>query len=136
MAVQGPLVRSVRDARLALAAMAQGDPVDTHWVDAPLAGPPPRSIHVALVAQNPGGFTHPAQVAAVQQAGRHLAAAGYVVDEVMLPDPVSKIGHTAAVYLFDDRGRVRQIVGQMALASADIPAIAADLEPLAHRASG
>jgi Asp-tRNA(Asn)/Glu-tRNA(Gln) amidotransferase A subunit family amidase len=29
MAVQGPLTRSVRDARLALAAMAQGDPLDT-----------------------------------------------------------------------------------------------------------
>jgi amidase len=70
MAVQGPLVRSVRDARLTLAAMAQGDPVDARWVDAPLAGPPlPCSIHVALVAQNPGGFTHPAQAEAVRQAG-------------------------------------------------------------------
>ena len=52
------------------------------------------------------------------------------------PDPVSKISHTAAVYLFDDQGRVQRIVGQMALASADIPGIAAALEPLARRASG
>ncbi|HJU19965.1 MAG TPA: amidase [Stellaceae bacterium] len=87
MAVQGPLVRSLRDARLALAAMAKGDPLDTRWVDAPLAGPPvPRPIRVALVAENPGGFTHPAQAEAVRQAGRHLAAAGYAVDEVMPPD--------------------------------------------------
>jgi len=60
MAVQGPLTRSVRDARLALAAMAQGDLLDTRWVDVPLTGaalPPP--IRVALVAQNPGGFTRP-----------------------------------------------------------------------------
>jgi len=87
MAVQGPLTRSVRDARLALAVMAHGDPVDTRWADVPLDGPPaPRPIHVALVAQNPGGSTHPAQAEAVRQAGRHLAAAGYAVDEVTSPD--------------------------------------------------
>jgi amidase len=86
MAVQGPLTRSVRDARLALAAMAQGDPVDTRWVDAPLKGPAlSRPIRVALVGHNPG-FTHPAQAEAVQQAGRHLAGAGYAVEEVMPPD--------------------------------------------------
>jgi amidase len=87
MAVQGPVTRSVRDARLALAAMAQGDPLDTRWADVPLDGRPvPRPIRVALVAQNPGGFTHPAQAEAVRQAGRHLAAAGYAVDEVVPPD--------------------------------------------------
>ena len=46
----------------------------------------PRPTHVALVAQNPGGFTHPAQAEAVRQAGRHLAAAGYAVEEVTPPD--------------------------------------------------
>jgi amidase len=87
MAVQGPLTRSVRDARLALSAMAQGDPCDTRWADVPLEGPAlPRPIRVALVPQNPGGFTHPAQAEAVRQAGRHLATAGYAVDEVMPPD--------------------------------------------------
>ena len=87
MAVEGPLARSVRDARLALAAMARGDPVDTRWADAPLAGPPvSRPIHVALVAHNPGGFTHPAQAEAVRQVGRHLSAAGYAVEEVAPPD--------------------------------------------------
>jgi amidase len=87
MAVQGPLTRTVRDARLALDVMAAGDPIDTRWVDVPLTGPPPpRPIRVALVAHNPGGFTHPAQTEAVQRAGRHLAAAGYAVDEVTPPD--------------------------------------------------
>jgi amidase len=87
MSVQGPLSRSVRDARTALGAMAQGDPVDTRWVDAPLTGPPvPRPIGVALVPHNPGGSTHPAQIEAVRQAGRHLAAAGYAVDEISPPD--------------------------------------------------
>ena len=80
MAVEGPLARSVRDARLALMVTAQGDPCDTRWADTPLVGPPvPRPIRVALVTQNPGGFTHPVQADAVRQAGRHLAAAGYAV---------------------------------------------------------
>ena len=46
----------------------------------------PRPIRVALATQNPGGFTHPAQAEAVRQAGRHLAAAGYAVEEVAPPD--------------------------------------------------
>lgn len=87
MSVQGPHTRSVRDARLALAAMAQGDRRDWKWADMPLAGPAaPRPLRVALVAEVPGGSTHPAQAAAVRQAGAHLAAAGYQVEEVLPPD--------------------------------------------------
>lgn len=87
MSVQGPHTRSVRDARLALAAMARGDRRDWKWSDMPLQGPAPtRPLRVALVPQVPGGATHPAQAEAVRQAGRHLAAAGYVVDEVLPPD--------------------------------------------------
>ena len=88
MSTQGPHTRSVRDARLALAAMSQADRRDWKWADMPLEGPPPvRPIRVALVPQVPGGFTHPSQAEAVRQAGRHLQAAGYQVDEVMPPDP-------------------------------------------------
>jgi len=87
MSTQGPLTRSVRDARLALAVMAKGDPRDTRWADAPLLGPPvARPIRAALLPEVPGGFTHPAQAAAVRQAGRHLAAAGYAVEEVAPPE--------------------------------------------------
>jgi amidase len=87
MSTQGPLTRTVRDARLALAVMAKGDPRDTRWVDAPLAGPsPPRPLRVALAPVIPGGFTHPAQSEAVRTAGRHLAAAGYAVEEVLPPE--------------------------------------------------
>jgi amidase len=93
MSVQGPLTRTIRDARLALAAMARGDDRDTRWVPAPLEGPPPpRPIRVALVPEVPGGFTHPAQSAAVRTAGRHLSAAGYAVEEVMPPDIEAIIG--------------------------------------------
>jgi amidase len=41
---------------------------------------------VALVPYNPGGYTHPAQAEAVRQAGRHLAAAGYTLEEIAPPD--------------------------------------------------
>jgi amidase len=41
---------------------------------------------VALMPQVPGGTTHPAQAEAVRTAGRHLAAAGYHVEEVLPPD--------------------------------------------------
>lgn len=85
MAVQGPHTRTVRDCRLALAAMAKGDPRDTRWVDVALEGAPlPK--RVALVVDNPGGTLHPAQADAVRTAGRHLAAAGYEVEEVAPPD--------------------------------------------------
>jgi amidase len=85
MSVQGPLARSVRDLRLALSVMAQGDPRDTRWADSPLIGPPaPR--RAALMPEVPGGYTHPVQAEAVRAAGRHLAAAGYAVEETAPPD--------------------------------------------------
>ncbi len=87
MAVQGPHTRTVRDARLALEVMARGDRRDWRWNDVPMQGPPPaRPIKVALVPEFPGCKTHPAQAAAVRQAGKHLQAAGYVVDEILPPD--------------------------------------------------
>jgi amidase len=87
MAVQGPHTRSVRDARLALEVMARGDVRDWRWNDVPMRGAPPaRPIKVALVPEFPKATTHPAQAAAVRQAGKHLQAAGYVVDEVLPPD--------------------------------------------------
>jgi amidase len=87
MAVQGPHTRTVRDARLALEVMARGDRRDWRWNDVPLRGPPPaRPIKVAIVPEFPGSKTHPAQAAAVRQAGKHLQGAGYVVEEIMPPD--------------------------------------------------
>ncbi|MBS0221751.1 MAG: amidase [Proteobacteria bacterium] len=87
MAVQGPHTRTVRDARLALEVMARGDRRDWRWNDVPMQGPPPaRPIKVAIVSEFPGTKTHPAQTAAVRQAGKHLQAAGYVVEEILPPD--------------------------------------------------
>jgi amidase len=84
MAVQGPLTRTVRDARLALQVMSARDTSDNRWVDVPLEGPPVRK-RVALVTQASGAPAHPGAAAAVREAGRRLAAAGYEVDEVEPP---------------------------------------------------
>src|SRR5690606_41292664 len=76
MSVQGPLARSVADARLGLHAMAQPDPRDPWWVPAPLAGPAlPRPIKVAMIADAFGDGVHPAVKAAIEQAGKWLQAA-------------------------------------------------------------
>lgn len=96
MAVSGPLARTVRDLRLALAAMSVRDPRDPGWVPAPLIGEPlPRPIRVALVAQAEDIPIHPAAAAAVRTAGRYLAMAGYQVEEVSPPElrRVSELWH-------------------------------------------
>jgi amidase len=86
MAVQGPLTRSVRDARLALTAMAARDPRDPWWTPAPLVGDPPaRPIRAALVTTVEGIDIHPAAIAAVRDAGHCLAAAGYQIEEITPP---------------------------------------------------
>ena len=84
MSVQGPLARSVADVRLGLAAMAARDPRDPWWVPAPLEGPPlPRRVAVVTAPGDLGGAKlHPHVAAAIAQAARWLAEAGYeIVDE-------------------------------------------------------
>jgi amidase len=88
MAVQGPLTRRVRDARLALAAMAGTDPHDPRCVAMPLEGPSSaRPIRVALVTDPAGrGGVAPAVADSVRRAGRWLAEAGYAVEELEPPE--------------------------------------------------
>jgi amidase len=86
MAVQGPLTRSIRDARLALAALAGADRSDPRWTDVPLQGPPaPRPIRVALMAEPEGVPTRPELAAAARTAAKYLQRAGYAVEEVAPP---------------------------------------------------
>lgn len=49
---------------------------------------PPKPVRVALVPD--AGEVHPAVAQAVQSAGRLLAAAGYVVEEVCSAPPIPK----------------------------------------------
>jgi amidase len=84
MAVHGPLARSVRDLRVALAAMAQGDVRDPWWVPAPLEGPPPeRPIRVAVMDAD---SRLDASIAdALWQAAKWLEDAGYAVEQAASP---------------------------------------------------
>jgi amidase len=102
MSVQGPLAREVRDVRLALAAMAQGDARDPWWVPAPLEGPPlPAPIRVAVTTAPAGVPCHPAVAAAIDAAAGHLAAAGYAVEAVD-PPLVAEIARAWGVLLMTD----------------------------------
>jgi amidase len=85
MSVQGPLARSVADARLALSAMAQADMRDATWMPVSLTGPElPRPFGVAI-APSPFGDEVPEVIAAVKAAGKWLADAGFAVEEIVPP---------------------------------------------------
>lgn len=86
MSVQGPLTRSVRDARLALQVMSQGSPLDPQWTPAPLEHPAPnRRLRVAVFKRHAAYDADPGVVAAVEQAARWLAAAGCDLQELEPP---------------------------------------------------
>jgi len=89
LSVQGPLARTVRDLRLALAAMSARDPRDPWWIDAPLEGAPlPGRVRVAVVTEPEalGGVpVHPAVARALLQASAWLAEAGYEIVDTPTP---------------------------------------------------
>lgn len=90
MSVQGPLTRTVADARLALQVMSQGTPqslaLDPQWVPAPLEFADARhTTRVAVFRSWSHSPVDPTASAAVDQAARWLEAAGYTVEEVEPP---------------------------------------------------
>jgi amidase len=86
-AVSGPLARTIADVRIALAAMSGRDSRDPWWVPAPLEGPPvPKRAALCL---NPDGLDPVAEVkAAVADAGKRLARAGWTVEEISNSPPL------------------------------------------------
>lgn len=94
MSAQGPLTRSVADARLALAAMSQRDPRDPWWVPAPLEGPKPKGPIKVALAKIPQDMKVDVSVrAALRQAADDLEKSGYRVSEVEVPD-ITGVWHT------------------------------------------
>jgi amidase len=86
MSVQGPLTRTVADARLALQVMAQGSPLDPNWVPAPLNyADTQRPLRVAVFKRHAAYDVDPTVTAAVEQAAQWLAAAGCEIEEVEPP---------------------------------------------------
>lgn len=81
MAVSGPLARTVADLRLGLQVLMAADPRDPWHAPVPFAGPPaPR--RVALCVRPDGIEVAPEVEAALRDAARRLAAAGYAVTEI------------------------------------------------------
>ena len=85
MAVEGVMARRVSDVRLGLAIVSGAHPRDPDSVPVLLDLPRHESRSVALVAEPPGGDTHPEIAAAVRRAGDALADAGYDVVEAEPP---------------------------------------------------
>lgn len=87
MSAQGPLARTVADARLALEAMASDGGIDPVWVDARLHDKEDEiPTSVGLVNEVPGVDLHPGIRQALESAAAALAASGYMVEPVALPD--------------------------------------------------
>jgi amidase len=81
MSATGPIARTIEDLRVALAAMSAPDPRDPWWVPVPLEGPA-TPLHAAMCLR-PGGLRIAKEVeAAVLDAGRRLADAGWTVEEI------------------------------------------------------
>jgi amidase len=96
MTTNGPLTRSVRDARLGFEVLAMYDPRDNRQIPGPLRlEPVRRPIKIALVTHSDGPPVQPAVWAAVRRAGAYLQAAGYCVEEVNPPElhAVSELWH-------------------------------------------
>jgi amidase len=87
MNVTGVMARRVADVRLGLGLAVGMHPRDPLSLPLPLEVPSPAggSRRVALLAEPPGGDTHPEIAAAVRRAGAALDAAGYDVVEAVPP---------------------------------------------------
>jgi amidase len=86
MSVQGPLTRTVADARLALRVMSRGSALDPQWVDAPLVYPDAAQPTRVVLMRSWSGYAVDASVtAALDQAAAWLQAAGYEVEEAEPP---------------------------------------------------
>jgi amidase len=148
MSVQGPLTRSVADARLALQVMTQGSALDPQWVDAPLQQPDTatRRLRVAVFKHHAAYDADPSVVDAVAQAAVWLATAGCDVEEAEPPhfeegaqlwrqlvmDDLRR-GGQAAIESLGDAGVKAALAGYM----HGLPALDANatLEALARRFS-
>ena len=95
MSSTGLLARTIEDLRVGLAAMSAADLRDPWWVPVALEGP--RLPPVAALCLRPGGMQIAKEVeAAVLDAGRRLADAGWKVEEI---DDVPSIHEAADVQM-------------------------------------
>lgn len=114
--VQGPLARSVRDLRLAFAAMAQRDVRDPWWAPAPLESATSSSpVSVALCTELSGYACDPEVADALQRAARRLESAGYRVEPAQPP----RLRETADLWLSLTMADSRLLVEEALLRDGD-----------------
>jgi len=113
MAVAGPLARSIADLRLAFAAMAQRDPRDPWWTPAPLDGGDFQK-RAALIMAPDGLVVAPPVVAALDDAGARLRAAGWEVEKCAGPSFRRPAALQLALWLAEFRRGGAQAVRQEA----------------------
>jgi amidase len=112
--VQGPMARRVADVRLGLRVLMGAHPRDPWSIDAPFDGPSlGRPIRVAVVAEPPGGSTHPQVAATVRRAAQALAEAGYAVEEVCPPRYEDAISCWARLIMGDFNSVLEQLQPMM-----------------------
>jgi amidase len=116
MAVNGPMARSVRDLRAALAVISGSDPRDPWSVPLPAevaAHPETGPRAVAVIAEPEGGSTHRDVAASVRRAADALAGAGYKVQEVN-PPPIAAAFEIWSQLVFSEIGTMWPVMEALA----------------------
>src|SRR5262249_30519028 len=127
MHVKGPIARTVQDLRVSLAVMSAEDSRDPWSVPAALEGPP--MPQRAALCRRPGGMQVAREVeAAVLDAGRRLADAGWNVEEIADTPPLKEAAEVQeSLWLGDGFARLADAVerdgdpGAMAVVAAVRP---------------
>jgi amidase len=102
MLVEGPMARHVEDLRAALLGLAGPHVRDPRSLPVALTDLRPGDrLRIALVAEPPGGATHPEIAGAVRAAADHLADAGHEVVEATPPGYEEAIERWATLLLSD-----------------------------------
>jgi len=113
---QGVMARTVADVRAGLQTVAGHDPRDPVSVPAQLTDlVPGERLRVAVLAEPPGGSTHPGVAAAVRAAADALADAGHDVVEAVPPDyELSFLLWAAMLFteLHDIRDQIDLVMGE------------------------
>jgi amidase len=146
MSSQGPLTRTVRDARLALVAMSMANEQDATWVDAKLEYPDDASpVSVALVDHIDGIPIAPEVQAALVQAARSLEADGYIVERATPPSLAEGVEIWQSIVMTESRLNllpgveamddpvIRQSVHNMANCGATVDDTAGYIKAIAQR---
>ena len=123
MCVEGVMARHVADVRRGLEIVSGMSPRDPQSVPVPLEVARPPARRVALVAEPPGGDTHPEIAAAARRAGDALAGAGYEVVEAVPPlyeDALEVWGRWLFVDIHAQDEVLRQVGGPDAIRFLDM----------------